>query len=66
MIEFRPTPITADEVKAKARELGADLVGIADGAVMDANPPDTADPRRPSDPDQHPTPQDRLGLPDEE
>jgi len=41
--------LTADEVKAKARALGADLVGIADGKVMDAHPPDPADPRRPSD-----------------
>jgi epoxyqueuosine reductase len=42
-------PITAAQIKAKARELGADLVGIADGAAMNANPPDLADPRRPSD-----------------
>jgi epoxyqueuosine reductase len=28
-------PLTASEVKAKARELGADLVGIADGAKLD-------------------------------
>jgi ferredoxin len=53
MIEFVAAPITADEVKAKARALGADLVGIADGAVMDANPPDAADPRRPSDITEH-------------
>jgi epoxyqueuosine reductase QueG len=43
------TPLTAAEVKARAIELGADLVGIADGALMDAHPPDPADPRRPSD-----------------
>jgi epoxyqueuosine reductase len=42
-------PLTAEEVKAKAREFGADLVGIADGAALDANPPDPADPRRPCD-----------------
>lgn len=42
-------PITAADIKAKARELGADLVGIAAGAELDANPPDPADPRRPSD-----------------
>jgi epoxyqueuosine reductase QueG len=28
-------PLTASEVKARARELGADLVGIADGAKLD-------------------------------
>lgn len=42
-------PLTATEIKAKAKSLGADLVGIADGATMDANPPDPRDPRRPSD-----------------
>ena len=42
-------PITAAQLKAKARELGADLVGIADGAAMNANPPNPIDPRRPSD-----------------
>ena len=42
-------PLSAEEIKAKARELGADLVGIADGKVMDANPPDPGNPRRPSD-----------------
>jgi epoxyqueuosine reductase len=41
--------VTAAEIKAKAKELGADLVGIADGDVMNANPPDPADPRRPID-----------------
>jgi ferredoxin len=49
MVGIFKAPITAADVKAKARELGADLVGIADGKVMDANPPDPADPRRPSD-----------------
>ena len=42
-------PVTADEVKRKARELGADLVGIADGELMNLHPPDPADPRRPID-----------------
>ena len=42
-------PLTAAEVKAKAREFGADLAGIADGAALEANPPDPNDPRRPSD-----------------
>jgi epoxyqueuosine reductase len=41
--------VTAAEIKAKATELGADLVGIADGDVMNSNPPDPADPRRPID-----------------
>ncbi len=49
MVTIFKRPLTADEVKAKARALGADLVGIADGAVLDANPPDPADPKRPSD-----------------
>ncbi|MEO8079242.1 MAG: hypothetical protein ABI641_01845, partial [Caldimonas sp.] len=43
------TALTAAEVKAKAIELGADLVGIADGAVLDAHPPYPDDPKRPSD-----------------
>ena len=47
------SPLTAAQVKARALDLGADLVGIADGAVMDANPPDPADPRRPSDITEH-------------
>ena len=41
--------IAASELKDKARECGADLVGIADGRVMDDNPPDPARPQRPSD-----------------
>ena len=47
------TALTATAVKQKAIELGADLVGIADGKLMDANPPDPADPRRPSDITEH-------------
>ena len=42
-------PISAQQLKDKALELGADLVGIADGKIMDAHPPNPADPRRPSD-----------------
>jgi epoxyqueuosine reductase len=42
-------PISAEEIKDKARALGADLVGIADGRVMDDHPPDPRNPRRPSD-----------------
>jgi epoxyqueuosine reductase len=41
--------VTAAEVKAKALDLGADLVGIADGEAMNSHPPDPADPRRPID-----------------
>jgi epoxyqueuosine reductase QueG len=39
--------LTATEVKAKAKALGADLVGIAAGATLDRFPPD---PRRPQTP----------------
>ena len=46
--EFR-TPLTADEVKNKVRSLGADLVGVADGRIMDENPPDPDHPQRPID-----------------
>jgi len=40
--------LTAAVVKAKARELGADGVGIADAAVLNAHPPDPAHPQIPS------------------
>jgi epoxyqueuosine reductase QueG len=46
-------PLTAAEIKARAKALGADLVGIADGAALEANPPDPNDPRRPSDITDH-------------
>src|SRR5688572_15058201 len=36
-VEIYRKPLTAAEIKAKARELGADLVGIADGARLDAS-----------------------------
>lgn len=49
---FKKT-LSAADIKAKARELGADLVGIADGAQLEANPPDPANPRRPSDITEH-------------
>ncbi len=49
MVGIFRQPVTADDIKARARALGADLVGIADGEAMDRNPPDPADPRRPSD-----------------
>src|SRR5688572_17119797 len=45
--------LTAAQIKDKARELGVDLVGIADGAALEANPPDPKDPRRPSDITDH-------------
>ncbi len=49
MVEAYKTALDAAAVKARAMELGADLVGIADGRVMDAHPPDAANPRRPID-----------------
>ena len=49
MVAVFRQPLTAAEIKAKARALGADLVGIADGATLDRHPPDPRDPRRPSD-----------------
>ena len=49
MVSAFKQPLTADDIKAKARALGADLVGIADGATLDRHPPDPRDPRRPSD-----------------
>jgi epoxyqueuosine reductase QueG len=36
-VEIYRKPLTAAELKAKARELGADLVGIADGAALDTS-----------------------------
>src|SRR5207244_9268406 len=46
-------PLTARQIKDKALELGADLVGIADGAALNQNPPDPANPRRPIDITEH-------------
>lgn len=40
--------LTAAVVKAKAKEFGADLVGIANGKVLDAHPPDPEHPQTPS------------------
>lgn len=37
MVDFFRQKITAADIKAKARELGADLVGIADGGAIDAS-----------------------------
>ena len=53
MVAVYKASLSADEIKAKARALGADLVDIADGKVMDAFPPDPHDPRRPSDLTEH-------------
>lgn len=39
--------VDAGHVKELARELGADVVGIADAAVLNANPPDPAVPQTP-------------------
>lgn len=49
MVDVHRAPLTAQVIKDKARALGADLVGIADGGVMDRHPPDPANPQRPSD-----------------
>lgn len=53
MISIFKEPLTAADIKRKARELGADLVGIADGAMLEQHPPDPSDPRRPSDVTEH-------------
>lgn len=39
--------LTAEQVKQKARELGADAVGIASAAVLNAHPPDPKFPQTP-------------------
>jgi ferredoxin len=46
---MKRTPLSADEVKQMARDLGADLVGIASADVLNAFPPD---PRWPQTPDR--------------
>ncbi|MHA1108838.1 MAG: hypothetical protein ACTSQV_06950, partial [Alphaproteobacteria bacterium] len=53
MVETFRMPLDSRTIKTRALELGADLVGIADGRVMDAHPPDSADPRRPIDITEH-------------
>ena len=40
--------LTAADVKAKAKALGADLVGIAVGATLDRFPPDPHRPQTPT------------------
>ena len=49
MVSVYQQPLSSADVKAKARELGADLVGIADGKTIDEHPPDPGNPQRPSD-----------------
>ena len=41
------TPLTSDDVKQMARDLGADLVGVASADVMNAFPPDPLWPQTP-------------------
>ncbi len=53
MVAVFQSAITSEEVKAKAKEFGADLAGIADGQVMNETPPNPDDPRRPSDITDH-------------
>lgn len=53
MVAAFQEPISADDIRAKARALGADLVGIADSAEINANPPDPKDPRVPADVSDH-------------
>jgi epoxyqueuosine reductase len=48
MVSMFKQPLTAAEIKAKARAFGADLVGIADGAALERHPPDPSAPQRPS------------------
>ena len=39
MVAIVKMPLTAAKIKSRAKELGADLVGIADGAALEANQP---------------------------
>ena len=52
MVSAFRAPVSADDIREKARALGVDLVGIADGAVLEAHPPPDF-PRRPSDITDH-------------
>ena len=52
MVSAFQAPVTAEDIKQKALALGVDLVGIADGAVLEANPPPDF-PGRPSDVTEH-------------
>lgn len=53
MVQVFQEPITAAQVKEKALALGANIVGIADSAAINANPPDPADPRIPANISDH-------------
>ena len=45
--------LTAEQIKSRVRELGGDLVGIADGETINRNPPDPDEPRVPADISDH-------------
>ncbi len=49
MVAIFQQSLGAQDIKTKALELGADLVGIADGEVMNRFPPDPNNPQRPAD-----------------
>ncbi len=49
MVAVFQNPITAADIKGKTRDLGLDLAGIADAALLNQFPPDPDDPRRPAD-----------------
>ncbi len=53
MVAIYQANLSAGDIKAKARALGVDLVGIADGQTMNDNPPDPKRPKRPSDITDH-------------
>jgi len=53
MVAIFKGALTAQAIKEKARALGADLVGIADGAALEMHPPDPKNPQRPSDITDH-------------
>ena len=53
MVAIFKGALTAEAIKEKARALGADLVGIADGAALESHPPDPDNPQRPSDITDH-------------
>lgn len=48
MVSAFQSVLTAEQIKTKAQELGVDLVGIADGSVLENNPPPEF-PKKPSD-----------------
>ena len=52
MVTAFQTPVSAADIKAKALELGVDLVGIADGETLENNPP-PGFPKKPSDITDH-------------